>query len=398
VTTPILIFSDHPACPTGLARITRDLAFRIHHEMKGEVDVATLGYGAAGSIHLPFHQYTWHQNDYFLPLELPQVWHDFCGDDPGILLTIGDIQRFLQLADFGMCTDRPFGDWIRVMRSSGKLRLWGYFPIDAHGIDGKLGPQLAHTLTHYDRRLVPSKWAQEIVKKTLPDLQCDVLPHGIDTSVFKHREGAIDKFIEIAKPYAKWPQGLIPPLEEDALKVGIVATNQTRKDWGLGIEVVARLRKTRRVFLWAHVDRVRTEAWSLLELLSDFGLLDCTVITSGNMTDEQMSWCYSAMDCSLAIGRGEGHSFANYESICSATPCFASSYGAQSDWMDKEHLIDPDFMRLEGPLNLYRPVFSAETWVKAIEDNLGKMMRYPHELKWESLWERFATWIREGIK
>ena len=199
--------------------------------------------------------------------------------------------------------------------SPGKAKIWGYFPIDAHGRHGRLGPQLGHTLSHYDRILVPSEWAKSIVLKTLPPSFVDVLPHGIDTSIFYPRDKnqSRDKFGETLFNVAQWPKEPIDILD-DALWVGIVATNQSRKDWGLGIEVVSELAKTRPVFLWAHSDAIKRE-WSLLELLSDFKLLQSTMLTVGNVSDESMALAYSAMDLTFSIDRGAGFNYPAFESI-----------------------------------------------------------------------------------
>jgi glycosyltransferase involved in cell wall biosynthesis len=402
---PIIIFSDSPSAPTGLARITRDIASRIFSKMP-DFDIATFGYGGPGSVRLPFQQYNWKQNDYWLPLELPAVWADFCSDTPGILLTIGDIQRFLQLSSPDLCLDKPFGGWMRQMRESGKLKLWGYFPIDAHGIDNKLTPQLGYTLQHYDRILVPSEWARTIILNTLPDATVDVIPHGIDTTIFRprDREYARNQFMGIAQGVMKWPTipTIIPP---DALTIGIVATNQSRKDWGLAAEtlsLLAKKSKERKIFIWAHTDRLKnSDGWGLLELFGDFNLLPSTVITTGNLTDYAMSWCYNAMELTLGIGRGEGFGYPIFESLFCATPCFAYNYGAHVEYMDKDWVSGIPGLRVEGPLNLLRPVGDPRQWAEQINklysaDN--HLMRFPSELDWERVWPRFEKWITDGVK
>lgn len=398
--TPIIIFSDHPAANSGLARITRDLALNLYTQMGDKFRVATLGYGAPGSVSLPFPQYHWNSNFEFLPLELPFIWRDFCGSDPGVLLTIGDIQRFLPLADTNFCPDLPFGLWMKEKREQGKLKLCGYFPIDAHSIGGKLGPQLGHTLSHYDRILVPSEWAKTIVEKTLPGREVVAIPHGIDTSTFYSRPKAESRarIGELLDSSLQWPKEHID-VGDDALWIGIVATNQARKDWGLGVEVVAELRKSRPVFLWAHVDRLKSEnGWSILELLSDFNLLQHSMVTVGNVSDETMAIAYSAMDITLGIGRGEGFGYPIFESIFSGTPCFAYGYGAHAEYMDHNHRLYPQSMRIEGPLNLLRPVGIAREWAITITENLYKETYYPKELNWTNLWPRFAQWFTEGIE
>ena len=51
---PILFLSDSVSCTSGLGRITRDLATRLHNHHSDMFDVASVGYGAAGSRLVPF--------------------------------------------------------------------------------------------------------------------------------------------------------------------------------------------------------------------------------------------------------------------------------------------------------------------------------------------------------
>ena len=391
----IVLFGDHPAAHSGLARILRDLALLIHHDMP-DFEVATLGYGAPGSLTLPFPQYHWTERDDFLPLELPFIAEDFARGEPMILMTIGDIQRFLPLADPAFTPEKRFGEWITNERKTGKLALWGYFPIDSHSRNGGLHPQLAHTLSHYDRILVPSEWAKAIILKSLPHATVEVLPHGIDTSIFQpiDRDKARDIVGQVLSPVMAWPQTPLS-VPEDALWVGIVATNQTRKDWGLGIETVAELSKSRPVMLWAHTDKLKRE-WSILESLSEHNLHNRAMITMGTIKDADMALAYSAMDITLGIGRGEGFSYPTFESIFCQTPCFASSYGAHAEYMDEDHLYTPTLLRPEGPLGLLRPVGDAEEWASWIEASLTRPMRRPDEMEWANLAPRFIKWFRDG--
>ena len=398
--TPIILFSAHPPAPSGLARITRDLALRTHSELSDSFRIATLGYGSPGSVKLPFPQYHWNQRDDFLPLELPRIVEDFCPNEPFILMTIGDIQRFLPLADPKFCREPKFAEWLTRMRTSGMMKLWGYFPIDAHRTGGDLGPQLGQTLSHYDRRVVPGEWAQTIVKKTLPNHECSAIPHGIDTEIFRPRlarEIARNQFGASLAGVMEWPQTPMD-IPADALWIGIIATNQSRKDWGLGIEVAAELKQSGRpVALWCHIDRLKAE-WSILELLSDFNLLTSSIVTVGHVPDEVMAESYCAMDITLGIGRGEGFGYPIFESIFCGTPCFTFDYGAQTEWMDEEHRIPATTHRIEGPLNLLRPTGQAGYWADRITRNLTQQMHRPDELEWSNLWPRWAEWFRKGIE
>lgn len=400
MTTPLLVFSDHPGAHSGLARITRDLATQIDVYLDDDFRVATLGYGSPGSNRLRFPQYHWTQRDDFLPLELPQIWREFAQDEPGVVLTIGDIQRFLPLADGKFSQNREFSEWFTAMRENGRIRLWGYFPIDAHGIGGKLGPQLAHTLTHYDRVLVPSEWAKEIIRKTLPSLKIDAIPHGIDTDTFRPIGDAREQFPTTVKPFLRWPQpGMNLPSMKNALSVGIVATNQRRKSLPTGIEAVAEIKKSRPVFLWLHTDVLKRE-WSVLELLSDFGLLTSSVVTTGNISDPSMAICYSALDVFFGVGKGEGYGYPLAEALACGTPVITSDYGAQVDYVPTIMQVESPRLELEGPLNLYRPVYDAKEWARAAIEWEGQRYGYgalPKEFEWVNVWPRFEKWFRAGI-
>ncbi len=366
--------------------------------MGDSFEVATLGAGRRDPL-LPFPQFQWHPNDFYLPLELPMIARDWANGEPLILFTIHDIQRMLPLADPTFCPDDNLAEWIKRNRREGKLKLWGYFPVDAHNKDGKLGPQLMHTLTHYDRVLVPSKWAKGIIEKTLPSIEVEAIPHGIDPEIFKplDKQQCRENIGQVMSAALEWPKREIN-IPKDALWVGIVATNQSRKDWGLGVEVVAELAKTRPVFLWAHTDRLKSDyGWSIYELLSDFGLLESSMITMGNVSDPAMAVGYSACDLTLGIGRGEGFGYCVAESLFCGTPCFSYMYGAQEDYLPSMQLIPSFTSRIEGPLNLLRPIGNVKDWVEVINRNLERRWTTPNELAWPILWPSFAIWFRKGI-
>jgi len=395
--TPLLIFSDAPSAKSGLARITRDIATRIATKMSDQFFVATIGYGAPGSIELPFFQYSWNMRDDFHIPELPEIWNDFTRGEPGILLTIQDPSLVLWLSDPQFGQIPSLSKWVKQMRDTGMMRLWGYFPLDAVGVNGKLTPQLAHTIAGYDRRLMYTKWAERIVKDSLSEFgeaEVESIPHGIDTEVFTAYDRRICKrdfgsLIESAKPISI-------PLE--ALAIGIVATNQRRKDWGLAAQVIAQIAKEREVFVWAHTDALKRE-WSILELFSDLGLLNRTAVTTHNFSNERMSQLYSAMDITLGIGMSEGFGYPIFESIACGVPVIHCDYGGAAEFLPCWMKIKPDIMRVEGPFNFMRPVFEPASWVTAINTALRNPNEtvLPPELNWDNLWPRFEKWFLDGI-
>ena len=110
--TPLLIISDSPSANSGLGRITRDLATRVHEHLGDLYRVASFGYGSVGSRKLPFPQYYMPKiEDWVLP-DLPDVWEDFAGNECGIVMSIWDCSRMLWFSR----PDRYCPD--------GKLRKW----------------------------------------------------------------------------------------------------------------------------------------------------------------------------------------------------------------------------------------------------------------------------------
>ena len=95
-------------------------------------------------------------------------------------------------------------------------------------------------------------------------------------------------------------------LTPTSLLLGVVATNQARKDWRLAAETCRiLLERGHDVRLWAHTDGARGW-WDLPRLFDDHGLKGRVAITTFQLSDAQMTWMYSACDVTLGIGLGEG--------------------------------------------------------------------------------------------
>src|SRR5277367_2773916 len=160
---PLMFISDAPTAGTGLARITRDLATRIAQHMPDTFRVATFGYGGIASRHLPFQQYvTEDMQDWQLPT-LPEVWHDFAGDEKGIVLGIWDSIRLLWFSRPECCAFPR----LRQFVTNPPFEKWTYTPIDASGPNGKLAGAVGYALDGFDRVLSYSQWAEEIMRRSM---------------------------------------------------------------------------------------------------------------------------------------------------------------------------------------------------------------------------------------
>src|SRR5271170_2044025 len=124
-----MILSDALTSPSGLGRIARDLATRIHANLP-EFRVASIGYGGTGSRHFPFPQYHIHSIHNWIVNELPGAWYDFAGAERGILLVIWDASRLDWM--FNPPPSVTFPDFL----AAPPYDLWTYTPLDAEGPHG----------------------------------------------------------------------------------------------------------------------------------------------------------------------------------------------------------------------------------------------------------------------
>ena len=398
--TPILIISDAPSASTGLARITADLATRIHQHLGDVCRVGTLGYGGPGSCRLGFQQYAIEgMNDWIIP-NLPQVWNDFAGDEKGIVMTIWDASRLTWFAQPN-CELLAANESLRNWLANPFFKRWGDFPIDAEGPNGKLSFPLQKTLLGFDRTLAYGEWARGVVERSIgvqaaSERDLDILPHGIDTEIFYEEDRTLCRSLF---PKITGAQGITvapAPIKADELLVGIVATNQNRKDWALGIETAALIAKERKLRLWIHTDALE-RYWSIPALLVDHGLLGQAMISLGYLPDEQMAEAYSACDVTLGIGAGEGWGYPLAESLACGTPVIHGNYAGGAEIVSAAMRVEPIAYRSEGLYSSKRPVFDAQAWATRALEFAGQRVVLDPQYAWQNLWPRWQSWFRKGL-
>lgn len=395
---PLLILSDAPTAGTGLGRITRDVATRIAEHMPETFRVATASPGGINSRHLNFHQYNLDGVIDFVCPTLPEVWEDFAGNEKGILLTIWDLSRLAWLAQPKIrCEIARLSDFL----SEKPFKLWGYFPIDAEGPKGKLTYPVKQVVLGFDRVLAYGKWAAQVLDRTMNEAEEDAttkwLPHGIDSSVFYERNRKMCRKMFISFTQACTILGSLGERIEDEILIGIVATNQSRKDFALGIKTAALLAETHKIRLWIKTD-VLERHWSIPALLVDYGMTNSSIISLGDLSDDDMAKAYSACDLTLGIGLGEGFGYPIHESLFCGTPCIHGYYGGAPEWMNQSGLlIDPVAYRYEGVFACKRPVFSPQDWASRAESLLEARMNHNGSIDWKELWPHWEYWLKGGV-
>ena len=380
---PILLLSDSPDSHSGLGRITRDIALQL--SQMPEFRVGVMGRGGRGSSRLPFPQYIIGPEDNWGQMKFSECWRDFAQDERGVVFTIWDASRVRWLV-----AQEGLPPSLTGLLNEGRFERWGYFPLDASGPNNKITGVNADTISRYERVLAYGLWGKQLIENSTKRTNVDWLPHGINFNAFQPRD----------KTAARMAMGV----SEGCDLVGMVATNQTRKDWGLAFCVFDQLRKNRPgIKFWCHTD-VLIRHWNLDALLQDYNLRDCVHITQeGSFSDTELSHYYSACDLTV-LPSSEGFGYPIVESLACGTPALHSNYAGGAELVpNKDWLIEPVTYRLEGQFNNLRVVFDPQDWVNAVVACLDdtwpstECRRSVEHLDWVNLKQPWRQWLLSGV-
>ncbi len=382
---PFVIYSDGPRLPTGLGRITRDLASRLYAE-QDDLDIAVLqvGYdpvpGPAPEWPVFASGFLDTEGDWGAGM-VDLAWeHTFQGQ-PGILFSVWDPSRSYPLLCCKYAEQR-----------------WGYMPVDATNVHGTLSGPAAEAIQRYDRILAYGRWGSEVLRP-LRSGPVPYLPHGLDLDVWTY-EQTLDNLQRGEQMLQR---------RDGEIVIGCVASNQPRKDLGLYFGTLAELRRRGlKIRGWLHVDTL-IRSWSVQQLIGDFGLAKKVTVTT-SLTDAELASCYSLCGVTIAPGLGEGFCFPIAESLACGTPAVHTDYAGGAELLPLNAWRVPAHAeRLEGLYALRRPVMSpvdmanavmrALDWKRSDERVCQAFCRGSVEyLRWDHLWPRFRSWFRQGLE
>jgi len=394
---PIIIFGDGPTTHTGLGRIATDLARLLHaHREQLGIDVYQVGWsptpppdglpviaGTQGWSHggcdwpvwLFYDLRTWGRE------ALTTFYAFHIGlDTRAVVLTVWDPARCYDLF-------APVADGVYPVLPA---EYWGYFPIDGHNHQGAFGGPAAEAVRAYTRVLAYTRYGAGVLKRIVKTV--DHLPHGIHTGIF-HPSATSPLATKVREKIGGAPL------------VGVVATNTTRKDWGMVFQALWRMRQyTPDVHLWAHVDELVTEAWSIPQLAEDYSFTAANLsLTTGAHTDEELASLYAQCAVTIAPGRGEGFGFPIVESQACGTPVIHCDYAGGAEFTPKQLRIDPLCYHAVGPYAIERPILDPMTVAVVAEQYLTKDDPAPWatgvaHLDWTVLWPQWQQWIADGLQ
>lgn len=381
---PFVVYSDGPRMPTGLARITRDLAQRLwdRRDVLG-IDLLQVGYdpfpGPAPAWPLYSSGHLDTEGDWGAGM-IDQAWRGYFGQRQGVLFSVWDPGRSYPLLGVQQAVER-----------------WGYFPVDALNINGSIGGPAREAVARYDRILAYGEWGSRVLATI--KAPCPYLPHGLDLGVWDYRQTveALGRAEQILQP------------REGEIVVGCVATNQPRKDLALYFATLAELRRRgHKVRGWLHTDTM-VRSWAVAQLVEDFGL-QRRVTVSLQLEDWELAACYACCGVTIAPGLGEGFGYPIVESLACGTPVVHGDYGGGPELVPLSAWKVPvKAERLEGVYALRRPVFAPADMANACERALD-WKRNDHQvcqgfcrgsvqhLDWTVLWPRWESWFRKGLE
>lgn len=387
---PLIIVSDAPNMQSGLGRIARDLTYAlwINREKLGIIP-SQLGMNYDGSP-FPWRIYpitddkTWGAEDLKQVLEWEGARSPYI-----IVLTIWDPYRCFSISE--------------VAQSYG-ADLWGYFPIDAHNMHGKISGPPLDALKRYERTLAYGPFGAKILKDSLSH-SAQWLPHGLSFDLNRkyHSRGDILRQCNLPRSFLKHD-----------IVIGCVATNQHRKDWAVVFQAVDVLRTRfaahgKSVGLWCHTNSLIGPAWSLPQLADDCELTKNIVITEEGLSDQDLYTNYSVCHATINPGLGEGFGYPIVESMMIGTPPVHGSYGGGSYLIpDDKWIVSKYATRLDGYFANVRPVYDHKEFANALEIAIKAKLADPSlmytylrgavtHLNWQYLWPRWESWFKQGI-
>lgn len=390
--TPLLIISDNVASTTGLARVSRELTFRIHKHMGDTFRVGTLGFNGGGKLdNAPFPQWNMPAEQHTLANDLPFYWRGFAGGQRGVVMCIANPGWVNWLANPELLPDGMLKEFLR----SNPFSKWIYAPVDGHTPSGKLPSDAGKVLDGFDRVLAYTKYGADVIEKTI-GRPVEHLPHGLDTSVFRPRDRSAARRTFFALATGQ-PEN---PIKDSVTLLGVIATNTERKSWPLAFETCSELIKRGvDVGLWVHSSL--NGFWDIPTLAAEYGMRDRTIVSHRAFTDDEMAWLYSACDCTLGIGSGGGWELPLAESLACGVPALHNSYAGGAEFVPAPMQVNPLSLKVNDFSCILRPIANAKDWADRVQQWTAprdEKIAAPDYIKWNECWPCWSDWLLKGIE
>lgn len=188
-------------------------------------------------------------------------------------------------------------------------------------------------------------WKNNLIKIGFKEEKLFIVPHGIDTTIFK----------PVHQPFAKQMIGF----KEDDFIILNTNRNCYRKAIDITVEAFIKFLKKYeygdKIKLFLNMDSPAEHGYNILELIkvmsmkndADFDKIIANHIFTKNsmkyFSDEKLNELYNACDVGINTCVGEGFGLCNLEHACVGKPQIVSKVGALADIFDNSYstLVDP---------------------------------------------------------
>ena len=332
----LLLWSDSACASTGFGRVARTIC----NALSEDWEIVQVGLNHPGRL-----------------VEHDRIKiHAAPSDDPtGFLIAkelymTQDFDLLLVIQDLHITS--AWASAFSSMRASRKLRNKKRIPVVYHfPVDGPMLGDVEFS-KFADYNVSCTQWGVDILQPLLPDAKIDVIPHAVDTSVYK----ALPE--KERKELRRGIYGI--DSTDETLAILSLGVNTDRKDHFTALCAVKELNREQvQGKIYFHTKAAahgmdlycqsRSAEVSPLEYrIADSSLLGCS--------DEALNKLYNASDCLLFTSRREGFGIPMIEAIAAGVPVLAPDYGPF-----REVLAEGDFGYLHKPVG--------KVWVRG--DNRG---------------------------
>ena len=391
---PLLIYSDAPDGKTGLGRIARDLAQHIYDDLKDEFEVATYGYMALGSKHLPWPQYTAKVVDTVHP-DLRKVWEDFAGDRKGVLMPIMPPSWIFGLAhpEYAYRENPKLLEVCAWLHDDKPFELWPYLAIESCGPGMKFNDAVISTITKCAKPLLYSRFGQKVAENS-----------GIMGLPYIHHGLYRDSFIRSGQEAIDKRRAEMRCQDKDTVVIGCVATNSSRKRFSLLFAAFAEYQQkyNKNSKLWIHTNRDVAD-WNIPELIRDYGFSTSESIAISysrpEITDQWLTDMYSACNVTTLPTNGEGFGFPIVESQFCGVPCVTGSLACEGEI--GTHCVGYLTSEVESIHNLIRPHYNHVSFADSFHCAINGNYLHKEDLaeyarsrwSWDVQWPKFKEWL-----
>jgi glycosyltransferase involved in cell wall biosynthesis len=296
----------------------------------------------------------------------------------------------------------------------GSFKIVAYSPVDAGPLDISLIEPL-HTLdtlvlyTEYGRRQIEEAFAplrQEKPELPFPDVR--VIPHGVDTDLFRPLPDGRRQAREKLFP--------APDFFRDDFIVLNANRNQPRKRIDLTIKGFAQFARDKPagVRLYLHMG-IEDCGWNIVSLARRHGIEDRLILTAVEpylpaVADEVLNWIYNACDVGINTSLGEGWGLVNLEHAAAGAAQVVPRHSACEEiWTGSALLMEPAFSLTTERILTEGWIVSPDEVARALEalyrdpDLRARTSAASHaaatrpEYRWDNVAEQWDRLFREVL-